>query len=184
MQIRRLYDHKRILEFSLLYEMQFLLVKTLADYRGWSKIVVRTSEKLEFDKLPGATQNEKLHNLLIAKGPAVPVQAQNGSDEKLLSQDGPRENFSGLDACEKMDIPNVRCLRNFPIKTYKIDKRGCEACQFSGLHYPPDLNGLTPREVNKIERDIELSKRRKEVAELELEKERERTDRAPVRVIY
>lgn len=161
--------------------------------RGWERLTVRSSDKEELNKYPGSTQGEKLHNLLIAKGVAqVPPSLSvadspchsDKSPPRLLSLDGPGENFEHLDPCEKMDIPNVRCLRNFPIKTYKIDKRGCEACQFSGLHYPPDLNGLTPREVNKIEREIELSKRRKEIAELELEKERERTERQPVRVLY
>jgi len=164
----------------------------LADWRGWSKIVVRTSVREQFDKLPGTTQNEKLHNLLIAKGaaqvpPSLSVAESTVSSPagKLLSPDGSGENFSEhLARCQMMDSLKIRCLRNAPIKTYQIDKGICEACQFKGLHYPPDLNGLTPREVTKIERQLDITQRRKEIAELELDKERERTERAPVRVLY
>jgi hypothetical protein len=164
----------------------------MTGWRGWSKLTVRTSDRDEFAKLPGTSQADKFHNLLIAKGAAqVPTSLSESEAKahfpsiKLLSPGDSGENWrTKVAACQKMDFPQLRCLRNAPMKTYKIDKEICEACQFSGNHYPPDLNGKTPSQLVKEGRISEVMKARKEIAEMELEKEKERTDRAPVRVLY
>lgn len=171
---------------------------TVYSQRGWILARIRLQERQEIDKLvpEDLTTHEKIAKLIeIAKGFSREVGSSRSEGPRIVTPpcvapdklvSSPEEPGKNLDPCKMMDSVNLRCLRASPNRIFKIDHEICEACQFRGLHYPPDLNGLTPNEENKITRELEITKERREIAELKLETERAKGEREPerIRVLY
>lgn len=160
------------------------------------QVKIQQSDKQLIDAQKGGSLNEKLHALLSARETgagspdscvrAVSIRPQTFPPVKEAADifPGLETDFGKLDPCEMRDLQKTRCLRSAPNRTFEIDKEMCESCQFRGLNYPPDLGGVTPKEHNKIGRQLEMLERRRDIEQMKLEQEKEKTDRLPAKVYY
>jgi hypothetical protein len=139
------------------------------------------SDKQFIEKFEGDTFASKFHIAISGSEMHKSIPATDGAVVTLSVHSS---EFSNLAECAVMDLQNDRCLRHAPRKKYPIDPETCEACQFKGMHYPPDLNGLTPRELGQIERQQGIVQDQKAIQKMKLDAEKERSDRMPARVIY